>query len=285
MGPRWKEYLTKHEDFARGAWAKDKGVRLDDSYAGIILGLDQPDPHYVLGCSDPSRSAHKRLGFNHTGLEAYPAIGGADPSEAFANLLVISQLTNMNYHEYRQTMLVTEIDIHGGSHHCRFLGLRKDANLANIAHDIGARGILHKHWRDLLVPAKGTPAPIRRIETIQPGAFFTMTLKEGHNMDSGVFEHPVRSAKQLGPGEFVTTIDGYYGFLRYDLNEVLAVAPPGTNAYVLGDGQIEDGATKHRVPVVFYHADIDLDHRLTTVDELENDFDLLMKFAATGDDA
>ena len=291
LGPHWEQYLAKHDAFVRGAWGASRSIRFNDNYAGILLDLDQPsDCWYALGAVGRMADPH----FKSKGLETYPAIGGSDPSEAFAHLLVAGQLTNTNYAEHRQTMLVTEIGIHGATDHCRFLGLRKDADLASIAADVSARDLLRKHWRDLLVPLRDRrvpphAAPIRCIRSLSPKGdrdFFTITVKEGHEMDSGVAEHPCRSAKKLCGGEFVTKIAGYYGFLRYSLQEVAAIAPPEANAYVLGDSGFTDGdRTHHRVEVEFYQADIDFDRRLMTAEELEDDFNLFTRLGAAHSDA
>jgi hypothetical protein len=228
LGKHWEEYLAKHDAFARGPWAASRNVKLD-GYPGIILGLDQPNgAWYALGAVGAKEDPH----FPPKALETYPAIGGSDPSEAFAHLLVAGQLVNMHYPDQRQPMLVSEIGLHGPSDHCRFLGLRKNADLSTIAADFSSRDLLRTHWRDLLLPVSAkekkrrVDVPIRRMEPMSAkGDFVTITTKQGHEMDSGVCEHPVRSAKKLGDGSFVTEVQGYYGFLRYDLREV-APSPP-----------------------------------------------------------
>jgi hypothetical protein len=281
LGLNWEAYVEKHDAFMRGPWAKEEGILLEGTakgpYAGIILDLGQPSPWYALGGANYNRGPKR--------LETYPAVGGPDPTEAFAHLLVVGQLAHVSYCEHRQRQLVSEFGCHGAGHHCRFLGLRPGADLGKILPDVSARDLLRDHWRDLLVATRGKLSPMVRITPFspdKPGDFFTMTLKEGHEMDTGVHEHPVVRAKHLGTGKFVTRVEGYYGLLRYDLREVLEIAPRGANAYVLGEAGFGDDSSghTHRVEVEFYQAEIDFGHRLMTAEELESDFNLFVELAA-----
>ncbi len=276
LGPAWYEYGQFHEKLAIQS-RKDNHPDADRDIPTLILEMDDASGcHYALNhdgkYSRPDQTKRK--------LEYYPEL--VDRKEALGHLLVMSQLMNMHYSEYRVPQLVSEVGLHSASNHNRMLGIRADADLSTIAAADSGSELIQKHWRDLLLPCKGKAANLRRIVEFPKNAWFTQTVKTGHNMDTGIPEHPVRSMVPVGkPVTFTTKIEGYYGFLRYDLKEVAAVAPEGANVYVLGDTGFV-GEDHHKVNVTFYKADVDTKTRVMTSDELEADFDLFVKLSTAG---
>ena len=83
-------------------------------------------------------------------------------------------------------------------------------------------------------------------------------------------------------GRFETKIEGYYGFFRYDMKEVEAIAPPEANAFTLGKIGIMPDSNHgvHFAHVEFFKADIDLTKRLYTCAEIEADDALLVRLSS-----
>jgi hypothetical protein len=271
LGRDYEAYIEAHVEVDR-EFGKTQSKR--DGGKGALPPLfslgDPSDTHYALKAL---REMPRRY---YDTLYASSGLG----NRALAHLLVASGLHNMSLHEYRtRSVLYGEFGLHEGGGACRFLALPEGCR-ADFK-TVDPRGILARHWRDLLVPAQGKKTRIRCIRENGDG-WFTETLKSGHNMDTGVPEHPVRSLTKLGDGRFETKVEGYYGFLRYDLKEVAAIAPAEANAYTLGEAGIVDGtdAKVHFVEVTFYKADIDLKNRLLTQEEIEKDDDLLVKLSS-----
>jgi len=187
----------------------------------------------------------------------------------------MEQLSCVKFPEIREDQICSDVGCHEWSNGCRFLGLRSD-DVRQIADDIPTYRLLKEHWKKLLIPASGKFAKkprLRRIEAFPDGTFFTQTLKEGHEMDTGRHEFPVKILKKLNEASFTTPVDGYYGFFRYSIEEVEAIAPAEANAFTLDDcGRHSDAF--QRGNVTFYRVEIDASQRLMTSDELEDNFDL-----------
>lgn len=270
VGPRWEEFLdalVKADlEYAESSEAQGRVWETTSKKFPPIVGMEGPRNEASYGFREWAGRPRQTFEKVNQWL---------DEGMALANLLTLGQPTKTHFPEYRPRAVVsTQLDLHSHGDGTRFVAM-PPGTTADFT-TVDSNQILSKHWRDLIIPAEGKPSRLRHIMEFGDG-WFAQTLKTGESMDTGVPEHPIKSMRKIGPGVFRTEIIGYYGFLRYGLHEVEAIAPPEANAYVVGDAQIVDNAKFHEVPVTFYHADIDYQHRLMTTDEIEADVNLLTK--------
>ncbi len=108
--------------------------------------------------------------------------------------------------------------------------------------------------------------------------------KENSAMQTGELEFKIRDITPVeGPRFLVTHVAGYYGILRYYVEEVARIAPEGANAYLDGTGIIrtvqanglwspitagnvlrpvnQEKGEYHIVPVKFFKVDVDTSQR------------------------
>jgi hypothetical protein len=92
-------------------------------------------------------------------------------------------------------------------------------------------------------------------------------------LDTGIPKYPIKSLTPIGG---ITTFTGedIYFFLKYNIDEVKAVAPEGANAYAIA-GDVSLG--KMVVPVQFFKVEIDFSKRLLTPEELYDNPSLLLQ--------
>ena len=198
---------------------------------------------------------------------------------AFAHLLSIGGVAMLGETAGPST-LNTSIEIHSANDGVRFAGIRKGGphsitpapDIERILGTKKGREILLRDYRE---PPQSPPYCLMECD----GTFYTQKAKEGARMDTGVAFHPVRSMDGAGSGVMRTTAGGYYGFLKYDIDEVRRIMPPGANAYRVGDVSMDADAKMHTVTLRFYNADVDTDHRLLNSEEVMNDYSLLTTLA------
>lgn len=194
-------------------------------------------------------------------FERYEDIAGDNADAAFGHLLVFAGMVNMGYCGL-PTLPIANVGIHEPSHHSRVVAIQNAEKPNKYSGSFSAHDL-----KPHLIPAIGEAAPMRKIMKHHDNKWYTTPLKKGDSMDHGIPEHPISKVKKLSKGRFTTTVGGYYGFLRYDIKEVEAIAPEGANAYVVEDCGLID-TTEHWVNVVFYQADIDLTKRALSPDEI-----------------
>lgn len=279
FGPHWGEYLQAHAKCARQY--RDS---IEATTIGNIVSISCPNNcHYGF-----SARTHPQDTIGAS-LKHHPGCAQPNPTMALAHLLVADQVMHWHIQEDRKPVLMSQFGCHESSYGSRFLGIPDGCSLKDTRNP-NARRILYKHWADLLVPAKGKAGPIRHVVEFgksQKGnpQRFTTTLRKGDGMDTGVYEHPVRAMKRLkGPELFTTKIGGYYGFFKYGLDEVAAIAPKGANTFMMGEPSIVSSSggdpTHHMCPIEFFDADIDLKQRLMTEDELESQPELFVQLGS-----
>lgn len=133
---------------------------------------------------------------------------------------------------------------------------------------------LSRDYKQCLVDNKEPVATFNVIMT-EDNQMFVEYPKDGSRMDTGEAMFPVRNYTAFGqPTSFKTT---HYGspFLKYDINEVKAIAPIGANAYfICGDVVLGKMA---EVPIQFCQITYDSSKRILRRQEVANNLPLLLK--------
>jgi hypothetical protein len=94
----------------------------------------------------------------------------------------------------------------------------------------------------------GDKAKILDLEKFGNDIYVQQPRKRGAAMQTGKPEFKVASAAPIeGPHFFATNVGGYYGFLKYYLEEVGRIAPQNANSYLLGSGWVVE-VEKGRAP-------------------------------------
>lgn len=101
--------------------------------------------------------------------------------------------------------------------------------------------------------ALGDKASLIQLEEYD-GLYTRETRQEGALMSTGNLEYKVKAAERIidGAAHFlVTDVKGYYGFLKYYIEEVGRIAPDKANAFLLGNGIIVPvEKRKFRSPII-----------------------------------
>lgn len=104
---------------------------------------------------------------------------------------------------------------------------------------------------------------------------FTQYPKDGNSMNTGAIKHKVLSYEKIGEVTSFNTPTYGSPFLKYHLDEVIAIMPEGANAYmIIGDIDPAEIAT---VPVQFYKVEVDTANRILTSEEVMSNLSLLTK--------
>lgn len=129
-----------------------------------------------------------------------------------------------------------------------------------------------KHWKQYLIENKPSGLDGFYVLTSRAKQLFSEYPKVGNRMDTGEIMHPVVGYEKIkGPNHFVTT-DCHF-FLKYDIEEVKAIAPEGANAYeIIGDVRPGD---RVKVPVQFYKVTLDTTKRVLRRKEVMKNLPLL----------
>lgn len=266
LGVRTEEYLHRHHQEAVN-WARqeDEAIsRGEIEHFGIkrtrTIGTER---YKIIQVSNPSNCPYR---FRTT--EESP----------IAHALCIEQLVFRN-----GDSLHSAIECIEGPNPARIVGIRGNEPIDYIAPSISIdKHVIAKYLDRFLKPVEGERIlpPLFRLSRAEE-TWFTQYGKEGSRLDTGEMEYVVRNLESVPAQakEFWTRWGGYYGFFKYDVEEVQALAPDGANAYRF-NGEIRIEGPNHIVPVEFYKADVDTTHYLPRTEELETDFDTLMWLAS-----
>ena len=275
LGFAWRDYVGRHENFAR-AWERKRG---EANLRPCIMSIEDANgAHYST-----------EIIFNHWMKKS--------PGHALAHLLSIGQLMT-DHHQYdspetgrceNRTSLACDTSCHGWNDGVRLAAMRAD-EATDIHPGFDFDKVLRERPEALFRPNPGGS----RKETggmhhlIQRGKrFFAERPKQGDCMDTGTAKYPVGKMERINGRStafrdqevFRTTIGGYHGFVKYGLREVFRMAPPGANAYTLGEFEIESvngNPTHHVAPITFYKAEIDNSQRVLTPEEVYRSYDLML---------
>lgn len=264
LGPRAEEYIEHHRQMAMEYHRREHGM--DIEYPYIITMEDPGNCHYAVG------------GFSNHPL-IYPYLDKGDG--ALAHLLSTGALTNLHHQsQYRVSSLANDIGCHEWWNGVRLLGIRGNGRVENVHPGVGSvHQMVKRHWEQLMSPADSGPIGFRALVQFPDGTWFTQYEKSGARMDTGEGEYRVTEIEQIGkPVRFSTPSYGS-PFFKYDIQEVQQLKPTTANAYVFSSDPEAMGET-HQADVQFYRIKVDTSQRLMRPQQLENDFDLLMKFTA-----
>ncbi|MDD4290569.1 MAG: hypothetical protein PHH83_04880 [Patescibacteria group bacterium] len=211
--------------------------------------------------------------------------------EALAHLITIEQpnnysLSKNDYPNAPRSNLAHKISCHEWSNSVRFVGIKTGHDLRDIHGEIGdITELIFNNWQSLMKPlSKPMNVGFRRIMKIK-NTWFTQYLKRGDGMDLGEPEFLITSIEKVDkPKEFITVIRGYHAFFKYNIKEVMAIAPMQANAYeIIGHPEIvyKDGNPEYdRATIQFYKIEVDSSKRLVRERELCNDFETLMRLVS-----
>lgn len=266
LGSRAYDYLRRHDEIAR-RWHLEEAIGLPESGRPYILqNSGAPNCPYmtfqsVNGQFDWSRKASRPI-------EAGYAVG---------HLLSISPLDTFRASGWRG--LISTISCHEWWNGVRFVGVPSGASLqGNIANAPQPNEVLRRDWPRFMRPNNDeayTPPQLFLVEQMN-GEWFTYYPKPADKMspDSADIEFHVRSVEEVGElGQFQVKEDF---FLYYRLSQIIAIAPRGVNAYKIVDSSQKDSGGHTTVTVRFYRADVDTSQRLPWVQEIKQDYNLLM---------
>ena len=266
LGPRWEEYCAWHEGFAL-EWEEEENI-MPVKHRPCILAMDSA-ANCSYGCKEI---------FDHWVKTS--------PDKAVAHLLGIGGLMHSHHdyykgHDYnhreQRKSLASDVECHEWWNGVRIVGIPRNAGMIRMHAGLpNRRETFDKHLDKLWVPNPGG-GPITHgfWHLIEVGErMFTDYPKAGERMDTGEPEFAVTSIEPAGEVEFSTTIGGYYGFLKYGIDEVRRIAPQGANAYTLGDMRIE--GERHVGPATFYRVGVDTSRRLRRMADVYRDFDLIL---------
>jgi hypothetical protein len=287
LGPRATDYIIYHTHQAREWHAEQTGVDPDNKYnlpnheafcdrlRAMNMRMPQPSSFpFIIKNGDASNCP-----YGYRQLEE---------GFAFAHLISIGRLMNLHHVEdepdgRRESYesLVCDVSCHEWSDGTRLVGIRQGIEVINIAkgpEDI--EELIRKNWQKLMKPAPETKyVGFRNLIKINQNTWFTETLKKGNSMDSGEPEFLVTSIEKIeGPLDFVTKIDGYPIFFRYDMKDVVRIAPKKANAYsIIGDPDfLASDRNYHRASIQFYRVKIDTSRRLMRPTEISQNYDKLI---------
>lgn len=264
-------YLARHQAIDE-AYAQELGPRRRQGrVAGIVCMAEDSNSHsYDIPVS-------KGRGFEHVPRRVEDGL-------AFAHLLAIGQLTNTQEASAARAHVQTEVSPHDWHDGARFAGWRANAAAGDIHQGVDVSKAVAR-CPDLLWRDHGGPVPALDVLVRVGEGWFTAYPKEGARLDTGLPMHRVLSMEPVGgAAAFETTEGGYGGWLKYDVSEVLAIAPEGADAYALeGDAESVEGTGMLRQGVRFYRVTADRTRRLATPEEVQSDAALVERIAAALD--
>lgn len=264
LGPRAKEYLERHSQFAK-EYHKSSGH-------GTVI-----NPYIIsMECDHNIRYA-RRKDFDDPSSD----IISDDLDEGglpIAHLLSIGQIcyshgnTENHFPDFH-----CDVSCHGWNNGTRLIGVRDKAPITSIHHGMDPRAVLRKHWRELMVPTRRTKSDGFYTLMDFGDGYFTMYPKSGERMDTHEPEFKVTKNEIVEGSTAEFRTKGYGSpFFRYGVNEVKSITPKNANAYSLGQ-PVPDG-DDHVCPIKFHKVEIDVSQRLRRAHDLLGDYDLLMSF-------
>lgn len=283
LGPLYEQYIDAHTIYAREWHREQAGIDPKNKYHlpnyDYARFLDRRRSQHLfdqIECSDPyiitlndAANCCYTFGSEH----------GYQPIEkgyAIAHLISVGGLIHL-WHGDNES-LTSDVSCHEWWNGVRLLAVRPNTEFGNIhpgVHDI--EGMIDRHWSILMKPVS-SPTSVGFRSLVKVGKrWFTQYPKRGECMDTGEAEFLVKKIKSIpGPKTFTTTIGGYPGFLKYGIKEVKTIMPRDANAYYLS-GMPTIGGKGHIVGIKFYHVEVDTSQRLMRSDELQNNYEMLMK--------
>ena len=204
--------------------------------------------------------------------------------KAYAHLLSTGQLTQTRFWGMNYPELSIDISCHQRGNGVRFVGIKAGSELKTIAAGPDARKILYQNRDKLMVPAINASFDLVCLLEIG-NDWYSEYPKSGSSMDSREPEFLLTKREAVGsPVEFKTKIGGYYGFFRYDIQEMKKLGKTISeqiNAYEIVDEPtiitVDGNPEFHHCQVQFYHCELDLSQRLMRSSELNKNFPLMME--------
>lgn len=289
------EYVDRHTEEARRWHARMSGVTPENKY-----DLPNHDEY-----CDRVQRMHRACAFARMKQPCILAMDGANncpysseklfrtvlghvKGTAIGHLLAIGGLMHSSHEYYlsdyrdreQRTSLASDVSCHEWSDGVRLVGVR------TVGAERMGRGmpslsrLLEDKLDKVTVPNVAVPATDFWHLVTRGGRFYTDAPKDGERMDRGVPEFPVNLAREVGKAQFKTTFGGYHGFFKYGIDEVRRIAPPGANAYVVGEIEIESTAgspTHHVAEITFFAVEVDASKRVLTDGEVYANEDLVME--------
>jgi hypothetical protein len=266
LGPRTGDYLSLHDKYA-SLWHTLGSIKLPQGGRPMII--------HMQGASNCPYTTSPMVNgmFDWRTTIPHPVEDGL----AMGHLLSISGLAHSHCGGWQG--LTCDVYCHEWWNGTRFVGVQEGADWKKGILD-GPRPdvLVRQQWQRFMVPNNvGVYFPPRLYLLEKVGnEWFTRYAKpiDVSSMDSGDIEFRVRSITPVGEdGQFQVDEDF---FLRYDIGQVLAIAPDGANAYEIVDYTSPDSKGITTVTVRFFQAVVDISQRLPRFDEIKQNYDLLM---------
>jgi hypothetical protein len=270
LGQRSPQYIADHRRHTL-QWHRDEGVLLNEERGPYILSNN--------GASNCSYITFPKVGGRFDWQNPTPV--PLEPGMAIGHLLSIGGLQHMHSHDRFGPWegLTSDVSCHEWWNGVRFLAVPAGADWAGgVDESPNPHDVLRQRWQQLMRPiddAMYVPPRLYLLERVGD-EWFTRYPKPpgGERMDESDVELHVRSVHPVG-GTRQFQVDEMF-FLRYDLSQVMALAPAGVNAYLVTDVSPKDSQGKTTVVVQFFEADVDTSQRLPREKEIKQDYDLLM---------
>lgn len=265
LGPRVIEYLRRHRDEST-IWADEENDRIARGEV-VDFGVKKTrriggERYEIIEVSDASNLPYRFRNPDDTPL----AMG-----------LTIGQLTIMNGNS-----LHTEISPREHRNPARLVGIKDEGPIEDIIPSVSIYPETIAKNLDRFLRSVNEERQVPPMFTLQKAGdvWFTQYPKDGARLDSGNVEYVVQDLKPVSQvQEFSTRIGGYYGFFKYGLDEVMAIAPEVANAYSF-TGEVRIDGDCHRAPLQFYRADVDTSRYVPPARELESDYENLIFLAS-----
>jgi len=262
LGPKAEEYLQRSYHDSR-KWRESQDLACE--------GEDYTNP-YVISHQGSKYPAHQ---------QSLDWFNEQSPGMAMAYLVSTDQQM-APYYEGGQH-LWTGVNLHDWNDGTRFLAIpasteRFDTVLIGPHPD----EILDLHWEKLMRPVKEPMPEVGMRVLIEFGdEWFSEYPKVGARMDSSDPEFRVLSRQRIGKPVLFRTSAGGGFFYKYDIQEIVQIAPPSANAYRFTSAVERDGEDWMVRMIQFYHVELDTTHRLIRASELGQDFDTLLQLMDT----
>ena len=243
FGPKFHDFLDKHLEISSQN-AKEKNKEEGAEYKLLEIGI------------------RDRYGWHLFGKEKVD-FPDNNPVALFLTFGRPSSYGN------RDLSVATEIRAHEDDGYANFVVLN-DENEDILTIDYDSK----KHWSKCRVENLEKVPEMLVLMGTGP-KLFSQYPKEGARCDTDEPMFEVLEIKRVGEDTFFQT--ELYGspFLKYDISEVMAVAPEGANAYII-NGEIS-GRETVSVPVRFFNVKVDEKRRILRGEEVASNLKLLLK--------
>lgn len=250
LGPRAEELIQLHDEVSKAIIAEAQED--NDQWGG---NADTEDPFIFDLCDNLNMNYYRR----------------SVPSDlAFGHLLTLDPPRKSSSTD-RGDFFASEIGPTSNGAF-RFVALSHDEDLISIKSVDDITQLIHNNWQDLLIDSDTANNQnfyqIGRIKDDED-TWFTFIAKEpGESGDSSNFKYRVADINFAGNTATITRPNDNIPFMRYDIEEIKALAPEGSNAYKI-DQIYLDSQNNKAIDVTFYKIRIDDSKRLITPDELK----------------